>query len=175
MARIVTGGKERRGDSSTQRKRSCSQEVCHIHPTYPPTCTDSLTIVTGIYTKTGGKNSRYSWTREITSISGAATLHVQLFRHSFRDRHTETHNQPIPGMRRFEVIAPWQFLCTASAPTLSHSGEAVLAPCDRTTFEGLQRAASSISMCMLEFSGRRGRKVKTAEEEEGDADADADE
>jgi hypothetical protein len=133
-----------------------------------PTFTDSRTTVTGTYTKTGGKNSKYSWTQAVTNISGAATLHTQLFRHIFRDRYSETHNQPMPGMRRFEVIAPWQFLCAASAPMFSRSGEILLAPCDRAIFEALERSALSIGVCMLEFVGKRGQKIAEDEDDNGD-------
>lgn len=134
-----------------------------------PAFTDSHITVTGIYTKTGGKNSKYSRTRNVTNISGVATVHVQLFRQIFRDRYSETHNQPMPGIRRFEVIAPWQFLCTASAPTFSHTGEAILAPCDYTTFKALEQSVSSIGGCMSNFAEKRGQK---AGEEDDSADAD---
>jgi len=171
MARTVAGGKERRGALFTPGRQSCSREVCQVYSARPSTFTDSRAIVTGIYTKTGGKNSRYSWTQAIANISGAATIHVQLFRHTFRDRHSETHNQPIPGMRRFEIIPPWRFLCAASTPTRSPSGEVILAPGDRAIFEVLERSALSIGICLQEFSGKRGQKTA---EEEGDGDADAD-
>lgn len=175
MARVAVGGKERHGGSFTRQKGSCSREVRWICLTFLPTSTDSR-IVVGIYTKTGAKNSKYSWTREIINISATTTIHVQLFRHIFRDHYSGVHNQPMPGMRRFEVIAPWQFLCTASAPTFSQSGEAVLAPCDRAIFEALGHSVLSISMCMLEFVEKRGRKTATAEEDDDeDVDADADE
>ena len=136
------------------------------------TFTYPRTTVTGIYTKTGGKNSKYSWTGEIFNVSGAASIHVQLLRHIFRDRYSETHNRPMPGMRRFEVIAPWQFLCSVPAPTFSRSGEAVLAPCDRATFEALEHSVSSIGVCMSEFVEKRGQKrgQKTVEEEDADID-----
>jgi len=126
------------------------------------------TTVIGIYTKTGGKNSKYSWTPNTTNISNAATLHVQLFRHIFRDRYSETHNKPMPGMCRFEVIPPWRFMCTASPPMFPHGGEAVLAPCDRATFEALKSSVSSIIVCMSEFVVKRGRKIV---EDDGDDNA----
>ena len=133
-----------------------------------PTFADSRTTVIGIYTKTGGKNSKYSWMREITNVSRAATIHVQLFRHIFRDHYSETHNRPMPGMRQFEVIPPWKFLCTATAPTFSPNGEAIVTPCDRATFEALERSALSIGVCMPEFVEKRSRKI--VEEEEADID-----
>ena len=132
----------------------------------PANFADPHTIVTGIYTKTGGKHSKYSWTPKITCVSGATTLHVQLFRHVFRDRYSEAHNEPMPGMRRFEVIPPWHFLCTVSPPTFAHGGEAVLAPCDCATFEALKRSVSSIVMCMTEFVGKRGRKAVEDDEDD---------
>jgi len=107
------------------------------------------------------------------NVSSAATIHVQLFQQIFRDRYSKKHDQPIPGMRQFEVITPWQFLCAASAPTFSHSGDVVLAPCDRTIVEALEHLVLSIGTCMLEFIKKRGKKA--IEEEEDDNDADADE
>lgn len=101
-------------------------------------------------------------------MSGAALIHVQLLRHVFHEHYSETHNQLMPGMRRFEVIAPWQFLCSVPAPTFSRSGEAVLAPCDRVTFEALERSVSSIGMRMSEFIEKLGQK--TVEEEDADID-----
>ena len=62
----------------------------------------------------------------------------------------------MPGMRRFEVVAPWRFLCTASVPTFSLNGEMILTPCDRATFEALERSVLSIGVCMLEFVKKRG-------------------
>ena len=59
-----------------------------------------------IFQKTGGKNSECLWTREFTNASGAATIHVQLFRNIFLDRYPETHNRPMPRVCGFEVIAP---------------------------------------------------------------------
>ena len=76
----------------------------------------ACTRVTAIYIKTGGKNGKYSWVPSITNVSSAATLHIQLFRHVFRDRYSQTHNHTIPGMNRLEVISLWQFLCTISTP-----------------------------------------------------------
>jgi len=173
MVRKAAGGKERRGVLFIQGRALCSREVHWVCLNHLLTFADSRMIVIGIYTKTGGKNSKYSWTQGITNISSAATIHIQLFRHIFRNRYSEKHNQPIPGMRRFEIIAPWQFLCTASAPTFSHSGEVILTPCDRTTVETLTCSVLSIGVCMAEFTGKRGRK--TVEEGEDGDDADADE
>jgi len=85
-----------------------------------------------------------------------------------RQKHRSAHH-----LRRSEVIAPWQFLCTASAPTFSHSGEVILAPCDRTTVETLTCSVLSIGVCMAKFTGKRGQK--TVEEGEDGDDADADE
>lgn len=123
-----------------------------------------------IYTKTGGKNSKYSWTPEVNNISGAAAIHVQLFRHVFRDRYSETHHQPIPGMRRFEIISSWQFLCAASAPKSLHGGEVFLASCDRAIFEELERSVKSIGVCMLEFVGKQGQKTAEGGAEDDDDD-----
>jgi len=128
---------------------------------------DPHTTVTGIYTKTGGKNSKYSWTPKITNISGATTLHVQLFRHVFRNRHSEIHNKPIPGMRWFDVIPPWCFLCTALPPSFSPgSGEVVLTPCDCATFDALKRSVLNIFMCMTEFVGKCGWKAIEDDEDD---------
>jgi hypothetical protein len=71
-------------------------------------------------------------------------------------------------MRQFDVINSWQFLCAASAPEHSQSGEEVLRPYDQTVFEELKRSLASIRVCMLEFVERRGRKAleETIEEEE---------
>ena len=130
----------------------------------------ACTPVTAIYTKTGGKNAKYSWVLSITNVSSAATLHIQLFRHVFRDRYSRTHNHPVPGMNQFEVIAPWQFLCTISTPKILHSGEVILEnSCDRVTFEGLTRSQLAISMCMKDFIPKRGAKV--IQEEDDDAEA----
>ena len=129
------------------------------------------TLALAIYTKTGGKNSKYSWTPEINNISGAAAIHVQLFQHVFRDRYSETHHQPILGMRQFEILASWQFLCAASAPKSLHHGEMFLASCDHAIFEELERLVSSISTCMLGFVGKKGQK--TAEGDAGDDNNDA--
>ena len=119
----------------------------------------SCTTVTGIYTKTGGNNSKYSWAGEIFNMPGAASIHIQLLRHPFHEHYSETHNRPMSGIRRFEVIAPWQFLCSVPAPTSSRSGEAVLAPCDRMTFEALEYSVSSIGVRMSEFIEKRGQKT----------------
>lgn len=54
--------------------------------------------VMAIYKKMGGKNGKYSWVPSITNVSSATTLHVQLFRHMFRDRYSQTHNYPVPGI-----------------------------------------------------------------------------
>jgi hypothetical protein len=82
--------------------------------------------VTAIYTKTGGKDAKYSWVPSITNIPRAATLHMQSYWHIFRNRYSQTHNHPVLGIYRFEVIALWQFLCAISTPKVLPSGEAVL-------------------------------------------------
>lgn len=82
----------------------------------------------------------------------------------------------MPGMRQFDVINSWQFLCTASTPERSQSGEEVLNPCDHAVFEELNRLVPSICLCMPAFVEKRGRKaVEESIEEEDDCDADADE
>jgi len=129
--------------------------------------------VTAIYTKTGGKNGKYSWVPSIANVSRAAALHVQLFRHVFRNRFSWTHNHPVPGMKRFEVIAPWQLLCTVSTPKALPSEVILEGSCDRATFEALARSRLAISVCMREFIPKR--KTKVAQEGEEDAEDDGDE
>ena len=130
----------------------------------------ACTRVTAIYIKTGGKNGKYSWVPSITNVSSAATLHIQLFRHVFRDRYSQTHNHTIPGMNRLEVIALWQFLCTISTPRFLRGGEVILEnSCNRATFEALTCSKLAISMCMKEIIPKRGAKV--IQEEDDDTEA----
>ena len=172
MVKREVGGKEHHGVLFMWERGSCSQKVHWVCSTHLPTLANLKVVVMAIYMKTGGKNSKYSWTQAITNISGAATIHVQLFRHIFRNCYSKTHNQPIPGMRRFEIIAPWQFLCAASAPAVSDSGEMVLTHHDYTIAEVLERSAPSISVCMHEFIEKRGQKALEEEEDGGDGEID---
>ena len=94
------------------------------------------------------------------------------FQHILCDCYSENHNQPIPGMRRFEVIHPWWFLCAASTPTFSRS-EVILAPGDHAIFEALTHSVLSISVCVLEFGGKRGWKAVEEEQDDDDVDSDA--
>jgi hypothetical protein len=55
-------------------------------------------------------------------------------------------------------------------PTLSQSGEVVLALCNHTITEALEHSTLRIAMCMLEFSGKRGQKVVEEEEDAENAD-----
>ena len=71
----------------------CSREVRRVQLTCLLTFADPCTIVIGICTKTGGKNSKYSWALCITNVSGAPTIHVRLFRRIFRDRSSKAHHQ----------------------------------------------------------------------------------
>jgi hypothetical protein len=126
--------------------------------------------VIAVYTKTGGKNGRYSWVPSITNISSATTLHVRLFRCISFDWYSRTHNDPVPGMNRFEVIAPWQFLCTVSTPKVLPGGEVVLEDyCDRETVRALTHSTFAIGTCVNAFVPKRGAR---AVQEEGD-DAEA--
>ena len=43
--------------------------------------------VMAIYKKMGGKNRKYSWVLSIMNVSSTATLHVQLFCHTFCNRY----------------------------------------------------------------------------------------
>lgn len=69
------------------------------------TFTDSCATVTGIYMKTDGKNSKYSWTQAIANILGAAMIHVQLFRHTLRDCYSAKHNPRDAKVRGYPSMA----------------------------------------------------------------------
>jgi len=56
-----------------------SREVRRVQLTCLLTFADPCTIVIGICTKTGGKDSKYSWAFCNTNVSGAAAIHIRLF------------------------------------------------------------------------------------------------
>jgi len=108
----------------------------------------------------------------ITNVSSAATLHVQLrlFRHTFRDRYSQTYNHPIPGINRFEIIAPWQFLCVISTPKVLPGGEVILENSrDQATFKALTSSKVAIGRCMKDFAPNRGRNL--IQEDDDDLEA----
>ena len=94
----------------------------------------------------------------MTNVSSAASLHVQIFRHVFRAKHRATHDEPgMPGMHRFEVITPHQFVCTVSSKPELAVHDASLAPMDQLIFIALKRSTQAIQACISKFSPKRGK------------------
>jgi len=91
-------------------------------------------------------------------FDSGSTLHVQLFRHTFRDRYSQTHNHPIPG--RLEIIAPWQLLYVISTLKVFPGGEVILENSrDQATFKALTSPKVAIGRCMKDFAPKRGRNI----------------
>ena len=99
----------------------------------------------------------------MANVSSVASLHVQVFRQVFRGKHRATHDEPgIPGMYRFEVIAPYQFLCTVSSKPEFVGHDATLTPIDQLMYNALKHSTQAIQVCMFDFAPKRGKGVAKA-------------
>ena len=107
------------------------------------------------------------------NISSAASFHVQVFRHVFRAKHRATNDEPgMSGMYRFEVIAPHQFLCTVSSKPELAVHDAILAPCDQSTFNALKHSTQAIQARMSDFAPKRGKGSAKGGDAEAGEDVD---
>ena len=88
----------------------------------------------------------------------------------FRDKHCATHNKPgIPGMCRFGVIAPYQFLCSVSSEPKIAGHDVTLAAADQVLHNALKESAQDIGECVAKFTPKRGKNALKVEG--GDAEA----
>jgi len=88
----------------------------------------------------------------------------------FADGCSQTHNHPIPGINRFEIIAPWQFLCVISTPKVLPGGEVILENSrDQATFKALTSSKVAIGRFVKDFAPKRSRNV--IQEDDDDLEA----
>ena len=80
--------------------------------------------VLSIYSKSGGKNGKHGWVPQVTSITSASNLAVQLFQPSFRNQfriqHIDASNALV--IKRYALLQSTDFLFMLStAPKISET------------------------------------------------------
>lgn len=62
-------------------------------------------------------------------------------------------------MFRFEVIAPYQFLCTVSSKPEFTGHDVTLARTDQMMYDALKHSTQAIQVCMSDFAPKRGKST----------------